>query len=275
MDKFRFDGQVAVVTGAGAGLGKAYATLLAERGARVLVNDYNPSTSGVGGGDPAPAEATTAEIAAAGGTAAADAESVATPEGASAIIDHALGLWGRVDILINNAGFVAGRSIATVTDEQWRSDMAVAADGTFFMCRAVWNHMWERNYGRIINTCSGSFFGMGTGVVAYPAAKAAAWAITKGLAAYSTAADRDVLINCIMPTAYGRMTPGMGPEIAAMMEREFPPSKVAPLVALLAHADAPATARCSTPAAGSSPGCSRARRTATARALAPGSRRRM
>jgi len=240
MERYRFDGQVAIVTGAGTGLGRAYATLLAARGATVLVNDHGVAPDGSGSGDPSAAESTAAEIAAAGGTAVANGESVATADGANAIVAQALDTWGRVDVLVNNAGYVTARTaIGQVTDEQWRSDMAVAADGTFYMCRAVWDHMWERDYGRIVNTSSGAFFGMGTGVVPYPAAKAAAWAITKGLATHSTSAGRDVVVNCVMPTASGRMSGGMGAQIAALMEREFQPEKVAPLVALLAHADAP------------------------------------
>jgi NAD(P)-dependent dehydrogenase (short-subunit alcohol dehydrogenase family) len=240
MQQLRFDGQVAVVTGAGAGLGRAYARLLAERGAKVLVNDYGAAPDGAGAGDPSAAEAVAAEIRSVGGIAAANADTVATADGADAIVAQALEHWGQVDILVNNAGYIAARTgIAQVTDEQWRADMAVAADGTFFTCRAVWDHMWERGYGRIVNTSSGSFFGMGTGVTPYPAAKAAVWGITKALAAHSAGAGQDVRVNCIMPTASGRMTSGMGATIAKLMARDFQPEKVAPLVALLCHAEAP------------------------------------
>jgi len=238
MASLRFDGRVVVVTGAGSGLGRAYAELLAARGASVLVNDYGPGPDGSGGGETGPGEEVVAALREAGGTAEFDGNSVATAEGAQAVIDHALDRFGRVDALVNNAGYVAARTgISAVTDEQWRADMAVAADGTFYTCRAVWAHMWERGHGRIVNTSSGSFFGMGTGVTPYPAAKAAVWGISKALAAHSATAGKDVLVNCIMPTASGRMTGGMGPEIAEYMQREFGPERVAPLVAYLAHPD--------------------------------------
>lgn len=95
----------------------------------------------------------------------ANGESVATTAGAEAIVRHALERWGRVDILINNAGIVSGAGpLWNVTDEQWASDIGVAASGTFHMCRAVWKPLWEANYGRIVNVASGSFFGMGSGV---------------------------------------------------------------------------------------------------------------
>lgn len=238
MSELRFDDKVAVVTGAGGGLGKAYATLLAARGAKVLVNDLGGNFQGEGS-NVGYAEASASSIRDAGGIAEANGDSVATPEGAQAIIDDAMTRWGRVDILVNNAGIVSGSgAISTITDEQWDKDMAVSASGTFYLCRAVWAGMLERNYGRIVNISSGSWFGMGSGVP-YPAAKGAVWAMSRGLASATRAQGKNVKINAIMPIAGSRMTQLMGPEIHGLMERDFPARAVAPVVAMLAHESAP------------------------------------
>ncbi|MCP1471766.1 NAD(P)-dependent dehydrogenase (short-subunit alcohol dehydrogenase family) [Sphingobium sp. OAS761] len=238
MTEMRFDDRVAIVTGAGGGLGKAYATLLAARGAKVLVNDLGGSFQGEGR-DAGYAQAAAQEIRDAGGIAEANGDTVATAEGARAIVADAMHRWGRVDILVNNAGIVsASGTVSTVTDEQWTNDMAVSAGGTFYLCRAVWDGMLQRDYGRIVNISSGSWFGMGS-AVPYPAAKGAVWAMTRGLASATRASGRNVRINAVMPIAGSRMTQLMGPEIHGLMERDFPARAVAPVVAMLAHEDAP------------------------------------
>lgn len=239
MTELRFDDKVAIVTGAGGGLGKAYATLLASRGAKVLVNDLGGNFAGEGA-DRTYAAASAEEIRASGGIAEANGDSVATSEGARAIVADAMGRWGRVDILINNAGIVsAAGAIATVTDEQWANDLAVSASGTFYLCREVWEGMKARNYGRIVNVASGSWFGMGSGVP-YPAAKGAVWAMTRALASASAAHGWDLKVNAIMPIAGSRMTELMGPDINGLMQRDFPARAVAPVVGMLAHENAPA-----------------------------------
>jgi len=238
MSDLRFDDKVAIVTGAGGGLGKAYATLLAKRGAKVLVNDLGGNFQGEGK-DSGYAETAAREIRDAGGIAEANGDSVATSAGANAIVQDALKRWGRVDILVNNAGIVsASGTLATVTDEEWDKDMAVSASGTFYLCRAVWDGMLDRDYGRIVNISSGSWFGMGS-AVPYPAAKGAVWAMTRSLAAATRAQGKDVKINAIMPIAGSRMTQLMGPAIHGLMERAFPARAVAPVVAMLAHDSAP------------------------------------
>lgn len=238
MSQVRFDGQVAVVTGAGGGLGREYAVLLAKRGAKVLVNDLGCDPLG-GGADKGYAQAVADEITAAGGIALANGDSVATTEGAESIIRQAVSAWGKVDILINNAGLVrSGGSLDQVTDEDYDFDMSVAAGGTFRMTRAVWEMMNEQNYGRILNVSSGSFFGMGS-AVPYPAAKGAVWGITRGLAVATRMANKNIKVNCIMPVAHGRMTKYLGPVAEAQMKERYPAYSAAPVVAWLVHRDVP------------------------------------
>ena len=233
-----FEGRVAIVTGAGHGLGRAYAKLLAERGAKVLVNDRGVDFRGTGV-DSSVAQVVVDEIVAAGGIALANGDTVATREGADSIVAQALSQWGQVDILINNAGVVTSASpISIMTDEMWEIDISVAAGGTFQMCRAVWDHMIARDYGRILNVSSGSFLGMGSGV-GYPAAKGATWGITRGLASAARQGGRNIMTNCVMPTAASRMTHLMGTEIAAAMERAYPPESAAPVAAYLVHEEVP------------------------------------
>jgi NAD(P)-dependent dehydrogenase (short-subunit alcohol dehydrogenase family) len=238
MGNMRFDGRVAIVTGAGGGLGKAYATLLAERGAKVLINDLGSDYTGEGA-NAGYAAASAEEIRAKGGIAHANGDSVATSDGANAIVADAMNRWGQVDILVNNAGIVSGSDpLEGLTDEQWDKDMAVSASGTFYLCRAVWAHMKERDYGRIVNVCSGSWFGMGSGVP-YPAAKGAVWAMTRALASATNALGKNIRVNAIMPIANSRMTALMGEAIDSIMQRDFPARAVAPVVGLLTHDEAP------------------------------------
>ena len=154
MAGIRFDGRVAVVTGAGAGLGRAYALELANRGARVVVNDLGGARDGSGAGSAGPADKVVEEIQAAGGEAVANYDSVSTPEGGEAIIQKAVEAFGRVDILINNAGILRDKTLLNMTPEEWETVLAVHLNGAYNVTRPAFRKMREQQYGRIILTTS-------------------------------------------------------------------------------------------------------------------------
>jgi NAD(P)-dependent dehydrogenase (short-subunit alcohol dehydrogenase family) len=262
MDELRFDGQVAVVTGAGRGLGAQYAVLLASRGARVVVNDLGASVTGDGPGEDA-AKATAQTINDRGGEAVADTNSVATPEGGQAIIDTALNAWGRVDILVNNAGIVGDARFGDMTADRLNPLLDVHVKGAFFVTRPAWKVMLRRQYGRIINTCSAAGILGAERMRNYGAAKTALIGLTRILAA--EAAALDIKVNAIAPIAATRMLDySMGsaaalgdPAAAAAADavmRPFldrlDPALVAPLVAFLAHAECPVSGEVFTAGAG-------------------------
>ena len=149
----RFDERVAVITGAGGGLGKQYALLLASRGARVVVNDTGGSVTGTGSNIDG-ANAAAEEIRRQGGEAVADTNSVANPQGGQAIIDTALRAWGRVDIVINNAGIVSDAPFEDMTADRLEPLLDVHLKGAFYVTRPAWKVMREQRHGRILNTCS-------------------------------------------------------------------------------------------------------------------------
>ena len=247
MSELRFDDRVAVVTGAGRGLGRQYALLLAERGARVVVNDLGGSVTGDGAGGN-PANDTAQEINDSGGEAIADINNVATPEGGQAIIDTALNTWGCVDILVNNAGTVSDADFDDMTDERLTPLVDVHLKGAFFVTRPAWKVMREKNFGRIVNTCSAAGILGAPRMTNYGAAKTGLIGLTRVLAA--EAAGLDIKINAIAPVAATRMMDySMGsaaevdnPEAEELMRPfldRLDPALVAPVVAFLAHADCP------------------------------------
>jgi NAD(P)-dependent dehydrogenase (short-subunit alcohol dehydrogenase family) len=233
-DVLRFDGRVAIVTGAGGGLGQAHADLLASRGARVLVNDLGGPRDG-SGSDARAAESVAAAIRAAGGEAIANSDSVATTEGASAIVAAALDAWGQVDIVINNAGITGKGALADL--EVYQRVVATHLYGTANVLRAVWPHLVERDYGRVVNTASSSFLGT-PGSGDYAAAKGGIIGLSRVLATDNRA--RNITVNVLMPVAHTRMTAAVpDPVYAAWLERWFAPDKAAAFVALLCHESAP------------------------------------
>jgi len=242
-----FGGRVAVITGAGRGIGRSYALLLAERGAGVVVNDLGGSMEG-DGADDGPAAAVAAEIVAAGGTAVADGNDVADPAGATALVDRALEHFGRIDVLVNNAGIVRWSGLPQVDAENLERHLAVHVFGSFNTMRAAWPHMVAQSYGRIVLTTSTGMLGLPDNT-SYATAKAA----VAGLMRSATLAGRPhgIKVNCIAPAAFTRMA-GQGHDgtTADPMTAFMAPDLVAPMAAFLAHEDCPVSGEIYTAGAG-------------------------
>jgi NAD(P)-dependent dehydrogenase (short-subunit alcohol dehydrogenase family) len=179
MSEMRFDGRVAIVTGAGNGLGRAYARLLAARGARVVVNDIGTSSMGRGSSE-GPAHTVTREIIGAGGAAVADTHTVADEESARAIVQTALDAFGKLDILINNAGISIMAPFGELSSADFMKVINTNMMGVVWMCRAAWPHMQKASYGRIVNITSTSFLGHPT-LTAYVTARAGTFGFTRTL----------------------------------------------------------------------------------------------
>jgi NAD(P)-dependent dehydrogenase (short-subunit alcohol dehydrogenase family) len=228
MTELRFDGRVAVISGAGRGLGRAYALLLASRGAKLVVNDLGAGLKG-DGVDAGPAEEVVQEIRAAGGEAIACTESVATPEGGQAIIDAAIGQYGRIDILIHNAGTVRRGSLKDMSYADFDAVLDVHLRGGFHLVRPAFPLMCQAGYGRIVLTSSiGGLYG-NHNVVNYAVAKAGLIGLSH-VAAIEGAAD-GVKSNVIIPAAVTRMAEGLDTSAYPPMD----PDLVAPTVGWLAH----------------------------------------
>jgi NAD(P)-dependent dehydrogenase (short-subunit alcohol dehydrogenase family) len=228
MSSFSFDGRGAVVTGAGRGIGRAYALLLAARGACVVVNDLGGSIEGVGT-DAGVASAVVAEIVDAGGAAVADDSDVSTVDGAQALVDAAVAAFGRLDIVINNAGNMRWASMPDVSPEVFDSHLAVHLTGSLNTARAAWPHMAGANYGRIVMTTSTGVFGLPNNAP-YAAAKGGVIGLTRSLAVAGMKVG--IKVNAIAPAAATRM--GGDTEAPTMA-----PDLVAPMAAFLAHEDCP------------------------------------
>jgi NAD(P)-dependent dehydrogenase (short-subunit alcohol dehydrogenase family) len=251
MTELRFDGQVAVITGAGRGLGAEYARLLAARGARVVVNDLGGSVTGEGASTDA-AESAAQQIRDGGGAAIADTHSVTTPEGGRAIIETALHKWGRVDIVVNNAGTVLDAPFAEMSADRVEPLIDVHLKGAFFVTRPAWNVMRDQGYGRVVNTCSAAGILGAATMSNYGAAKTGLIGLTRVLAAEG--AEFNIKVNAIAPIAATRMLARSMAGIdqqrdadaqaatEALMRpflEKLDPARVAPVVAYLAHADCP------------------------------------
>jgi NAD(P)-dependent dehydrogenase (short-subunit alcohol dehydrogenase family) len=231
MAEMRFDGRVAIVTGAGAaeGLGRADARLLASRGAKVVVNDLGSGPDGLWI-ERAHAERVAAEIRDEGGDAVADTNSVAEEASAKAIVQTALDAYGRVDILVNNAGVVRFGEFGSNTSDDIEQMVAAHLMGNIWMCRAVWPHMREQNYGRIVNVTSLASWGISETVV-YGATKAGVLGLTRGLAVEGAA--NNIRVNGLAPHAH--TTAFYYFDEAAPPGLEVPPEAVAAVVAYLCH----------------------------------------
>jgi NAD(P)-dependent dehydrogenase (short-subunit alcohol dehydrogenase family) len=228
MSELRFDDRVAVVTGAGRGLGRAYALLLASRGAKVVVNDAGGTITG-DGVDGAPAHDVAAEITTVGGEAIPCVESVATAEGGAAIVGTALEHYGRIDVLIHNAGNVRRAPLDEMSYEDFDAVLDVHLRGAFHVVRAAFPVMRRQEYGRIVLTSSiGGLYG-NHGVANYAAAKAGVIGLANVVALEGAAVG--VTCNAIVPGAVTRMAEGLDTSAYPPMDPEL----VAPTVGWLAH----------------------------------------
>jgi NAD(P)-dependent dehydrogenase (short-subunit alcohol dehydrogenase family) len=225
----RFDGQVAIVTGGGGGLGRAYATLLADRGAKVLVNDLGTTIDGSPGGGPGP-QHVVEEITSRGGVAIGDVHDVASQ--GEEIVAAALEAWGRVDIVVAGAGMARVGRLADAPMDAWRKSIEVGLYGTVGVLHHAWPSL-ASNAGRVVTVTSSSVCGQ-AGVGPYAASKAAIIGLTRGLALEGKADG--IRVNAVMPIAYSRMTSGVRDEaFVEMMRTEFQPERVAAFVGYLAH----------------------------------------
>lgn len=234
MAELGFDGEVAVVTGAGGGLGRQYVLGLASRGARVVVNDLGSSVSGEGSSN-GPAELVAKEVRDLGGEAVADTHSVATPEGGEALVNTAVEAWGRVDILINNAGILRDKAFHNLTAELLDPVIEVHLKGAFNVTRPAWLKMREQSYGRVLMATSNSGLLGNFGQSNYGAAKMGLVGLTRVLAAEG--AKYNIKVNAIAPLARTRMTENLlGP-----LAEKLSPELVAPVAIWLVHRDNPVT----------------------------------
>ena len=245
MEELRFDERVALVTGAGRGLGRAYALALAERGAKVVVNDLGGSLAGAGA-DPGRAQAVADEIVAGGGEAVANGDSVTEEAGAEAMVALALERFGRLDVVVNNAGNMDPEGLPELRVADLARHLDIHVLGSFNVTRAAWPQLTERGYGRIVVTTSIGLFGAPF-MISYSTAKGGAFSLGRSLAL--AGAEHGILVNMIAPVAETRMVtdpelrakcnlPPLDPQAEPDPARG--PDAVTPMLLLLAHESCPA-----------------------------------
>jgi len=226
LSEIRFDGRVAVITGAGGGLGKTYALEMARRGASIVVNDLGGAADGTGGGS-SMADETVKEITEAGGAAVANYDSVATPEGGKAIIQTALDNFGKVDILVNNAGILRDKSFLKLEPENLDAVIDVHLRGAFFVTQPAFASMKDNGYGRIVMASSGAGIFGNFGQANYGAAKMGLVGLMNVLAVEG--AKNNIKVNTIAPIAKTRLTE----QLLGGMADALDPNFVTPLVTYL------------------------------------------
>ena len=243
----RFDGQVALVTGAGRGLGREHALLLASRGCKVVVNDLGAAYDGTGQATGQVADEVVAEIKAAGGSAVANYDSV---EDGQAVVDAVMAAYGRLDIVINNAGILTPETWSELTLESWKRTIDINLTGVFSIMKAAWPILVEKQYGRIVMTASPAMFG--AGVAAYAASKAGVVGLANSIQFEARKLKLDIKCNVLVPSANTRMTRDFGDSVnerrleqgkkevrkapAAVLD-QLSPDKVSAMVVWLAHAE--------------------------------------
>ncbi len=232
MTELGFDGKVAIITGAGGGLGRQHALLLASRGALVVVNDLGGAVDG-SGSDKGAAERVVDEITSLGGDAVSDTNSVATPEGGKAIVQTAVDAYGTVDIVINNAGILRDKAFHNMEPDLLNPVLDVHLKGAFYVTQPAWQIMREKGYGRIISTSSAAGIFGNFGQTNYGAAKMGLVGFTRVLAVEG--AKYNIKANAIAPLALTRMTE----TIMGALGDKLDPALVSPIVTYLAHEDCP------------------------------------
>jgi len=231
-DQLGYDGKVVIITGAGGGLGRQHALLMASRGALVVINDLGGAVDG-SGSDKGAAERVVDEIKALGGEAVADTNSVATPEGGKAIVQTALDAYGTVDVVINNAGILRDKAFHNMEPDLMNPVLDVHLKGAFHVTQPAWVVMREKGYGRIVSTSSAAGIFGNFGQTNYGAAKMGLVGFTRVLAVEG--AKYNIKANAIAPLALTRMTE----TIMGALGDKLDPGLVSPLVAFLAHEDCP------------------------------------
>jgi len=247
LEQLRFDGRTAVVTGAGGNpsLGRAFALYLAERGANVIVNDIGADPESTGYyRDNASAESVAKEIRALGGSAVADTHSVATEDGAAAVVQTAIDAFGSVDVIVNNAVVSVLAPFEEITSRDFRRHIETNLYGPIWICRAAWPYMRATGYGRIVNMASGAFTGCNM-LSAYGISKGGVFALTRALAAEGEA--HGIRANTVTPGAFTRGAMGSlseGSSVYTNFKENLPPELVSPVVAYLAHESCPVSGEC-------------------------------
>lgn len=233
----RFDGRVAVVTGAGRGIGRAHALELAARGATVVVNDLGGTKEGAGS-DPGPAHAVAAEITRAGGTAIADTSDVGSEAGCRALVAGAVEPFGRIDVVVCNAGISIFAGPEEADAGNLRRTLDVHVGGSFFTVLAAWPHLAERGLGRVVLTTSSGLFGLRDNLT-YATAKGGIIGLARSLAVAGE--PLGIKVNLLAPAATTRPSASAGPSLTAVARPDLDPALVSPMMAYLAHEDCPVT----------------------------------
>lgn len=244
MAALRYDGRVALVTGGGGSIGRAHCLLLASRGAKMVVNDYNTTVAGeAGAGGLNPGEKVVAELRALGAEAVLNQDSVADPQGAQRMVDQAIDSFGRLDIIVNNAGIAVCDNVHEEPGPRYELNFKILLEGPMLISRAAWPHMVKQGFGRILNTSSASIFGFnqpdGNWWGSYVLAKSSVMAYTRQLGGFGE--SRNIKTNAILPLAYSRMNWDLlkGTPEGEYLEKFATADSVAAAAAYLLHEECP------------------------------------